>query len=84
MGMRVSQFAAAMLIVGFGFIAVAVAATDVGPEFGCDSGPMDLDDLVGDDARRLRLGEAGRERAAGMTWTSTAAAIVDVYDEARR
>ncbi len=38
--------------------------------------------LVSDDARRSELGEAGRRRAATMSWDATAAALAAVYEEA--
>ena len=41
-----------------------------------------FDRLVGDDALRVRLGEAGRERAAEFSWAATAAATEAIYSEA--
>ena len=50
--------------------------------------PTDVDaiaaamaELLRDDTRRRRVGEAGCARAETMSWAATAAAITDVYDE---
>jgi len=42
-----------------------------------------LDDLLGDPARRAELRERGLARAAAFTWDACAAAMEDVYREAR-
>jgi glycosyltransferase involved in cell wall biosynthesis len=38
-----------------------------------------LDEVLGDDALRARLVDAGRERAAGYTWSNSADAMARVY-----
>jgi alpha-1,3-rhamnosyl/mannosyltransferase len=74
---------------------VLAARTTALPEVVGDAGvlldPDDPDawsaamlDLLDDDAERARLAALGRERAAGYTWTSTAAATLQVYRDAMR
>ncbi len=61
---------------------------EVGGDAGLAVDPTDVEaiasamaDLLHDDALRARLGEAGRARAATMSWEATADAIADVYDQ---
>ena len=71
---------------------VALARAGALPEVGGDAAayfdPLRAEDmaetigaLLQDDERRLELAEAGRRRAAKLSWAATAAATADVYDE---
>jgi glycosyltransferase involved in cell wall biosynthesis len=42
----------------------------------------ELASLLDDDARRTRLGEAGRKRAAAFTWGRTAELVVETLERA--
>jgi glycosyltransferase involved in cell wall biosynthesis len=54
---------------------LAVDPTDV------DAIAATMADLLHDDERRAKVGEAGRARAATMSWEATADAVADVYDQ---